>query len=464
MKDFIGFKTRFAECIANTSEYTETKKRIVIMRCECGKEFKTSVPNLKADSPMSCGCRNSKGNKLPVNGDRFGKLTYLSVGDGVGVHGKQMHKFLCDCGVEKQLELNPVLTGNTSSCGCSFKIKGVAATNDRYAGKKYNMLTYVRHAEKWASKLPGKVPIAVWRCDCGKEVEIRIADVRYGKTTCCGCATGRDGGEARIGNKHGILTLTEILPKHRGNTFGRWLCDCGNTVDRLLVNVENSPSTPSCGCLMSSLLREKRGFTLDESVFETITDDSAYWLGFLLADGNVHRNTVTLNLKTGDTAHLEKFRAFVGGNQVISVKKDVRMSGYAFGSIKIAKDLEKWGITPNKSLTAKPHEDLKMNRHFWRGVVDGDGTLYKDRNGVGLCGTEAVCQGFVEFAKTLIPTKANVRKCKANLWSIGVACGRSYSVGLLEKLYVDAPTYLTRKHARAAAMIAYVRGKSKVQM
>lgn len=461
MKDFVGFKTQFAECIANTSEYTETKKRIVLMRCECGKEFKTSTPNLKSTSPMSCGCRNTKGTKLPVSGDKFGKLTYKSIGDGVGVHGKQLHRFICSCGTEKQLELNPVFTGNTTSCGCDKKLRGIEATNKLYAGKKYNMLTFIRHAEKWASKQPGKVPIAVWKCDCGKETEIRIADVRYGKTTCCGCATGRDGGQARVGNRHGILTLTEILPKRDGNLHGRWKCDCGNEIDRLLTYVENSKSTPSCGCLMSSLLREKRGFTLNESVFETITDDSAYWLGFLLADGNVSENTITLNLKTGDTEHLEKFRTFMGGNQTISVKKDIRMSGYAFGSIKVAKDLAGWGIVPNKSLIAKPHKDLINNRHFWRGMIDGDGTLYKDRNGLGLCGTEAVCQGFLDFAKTIISTKAHVRKCKANLWNIGISCGRSYNVGLLIELYENAPTYLTRKHARAITAISNVRGKIK---
>ena len=140
------------------------------------------------------------------------------------------------------------------------------------------------------------------------------------------------------------------------------------------------------------------------------------------------------------------------------------MSGYAFGSIKVAKDLARCGVVPKKSLIAKPHEALLNNRHFWRGMIDGDGTLYKDRNGLGLCGTEAVCQGFLDFAKTMIPTKAHVRKCKANLWSIGVACGRENNVGLLKELYENAPTYLIRKHSRAIAAIADVMRKVKVEI
>lgn len=336
------------------------------------------------------------------------------------------------------------------------QLKATAETNARYAGKKFNMLTFVEHAYKWAGPKPGKNPLAVWRCDCGNKKEIRIADVREGRTTCCGCATNRDGGMRFLGQKWNKLQLIELVDKGiSGVNYGNFLCDCGNKIEAKLTTVRNNYKK-SCGCDMSEILRASRGFTLNETVFETITDNSAYWLGFLLADGNVSKNTVAINLKTSDTKHLEKFRDFVGGNQAISVAKDPRVSRYAFGSKKITADLADWWIVPAKSYTAKPHPELLMNRHFWRGLVDGDGSVRLKNRSVMLCGTEDVCKGFLEFAKTIIQTEAKVAKVKENLWVIRITCGRPDSVKLIESLYLGADTYLDRKYEDAVKIIGIV--------
>lgn len=336
------------------------------------------------------------------------------------------------------------------------QLKATEETNSRYAGKKFNMLTFVEHAYRWAGPKPGKNPIGVWRCDCGNTKEIRLADVRSGRTTCCGCVTSRDGGKHFLGQKWNKLQLVDLVDKGiSGVNYGKFLCDCGNVIEAKLMSVKGGYKK-SCGCDMSEVLRAARGFTLDETVFENITDDSAYWLGFLLADGNVSKNTVCINLKTSDTKHLEKFRDFVGGNQVISVSKDPRVSRYAFGSKKITADLAKWWIVPAKSYIAKPHPDLLMNRHFWRGLVDGDGSVILKNRSVMLCGTEAVCEAFLSFAKTVVQTEATVARVKENLWNIRITCGRLDSVKLLETLYLNAPTYLDRKHATAVEIMGIV--------
>lgn len=336
------------------------------------------------------------------------------------------------------------------------QLKATVETNKRYVGQKFNMLTFVEHAYKWAGPKPGKNPIAVWVCDCGNTKEIRIADVRGGKTTCCGCATSRDGGKHLLGQKWNKLQLVDLVDKGiPGVNYGKFLCDCGDTIEAKIASIRGGYKK-SCGCDMSEILRASRGFTLDETVFEHITDDSAYWLGFLLADGNVSKNTICINLKTSDTKHLEKFRGFVGGNQVISVSKDPRVSRYAFGSKKITGDLAKWGIVPAKSYSAKVHQDLLMNRHFWRGMVDGDGSVVLKNRSVMLCGTQAVCESFLAFAKTVVETEAKVAKVKENLWRVHITCGRPDSVKLIEALYLDSNTYLDRKHTTAVEIMQIV--------
>jgi hypothetical protein len=340
------------------------------------------------------------------------------------------------------------------------KAAGVASANARYKDKKYNMLTFVRHAERWGEPYNGKRPIGVWKCDCGVEKEILIASVREGKTKCCGCLTGRDGGKHNIGKKWGKLTLVDLKGVKDTYNYGEFLCDCGTKVNAKIANVI-SGLRKSCGCDLSKILREKRGFNLNETVFDEITEESAYWIGFLMADGNVSKNTVCINLKASDVNHLEKFRSFVGGNQKISIAKDPRIVRYAFSSVKIAKKLSDLGVIPAKSLSASPHPLLISNPHFWRGMVDGDGSIYADRKTIALCGTKAMCDGFLSFAKTYINTKAttNLAKKTGTLYHIRIGVGNKNKLPLLEAMYGDASIYLDRKYLLASAILGLARPK-----
>ena len=63
-----------------------------------------------------------------------------------------------------------------------------------------------------------------------------------------------------------------------------------------------------------------RKHTCNEHFFDTIdTQEKAYWLGFLFADGNVSNisNTVSISLKGDDIAHLEKFKIFINASNNI---------------------------------------------------------------------------------------------------------------------------------------------------
>lgn len=130
---------------------------------------------------------------------------------------------------------------------------------------------------------------------------------------------------------------------------------------------------------------------LDEAAFDEITEESAYWVGFLMADGCVNdtqgQGRVSLSLAVRDVAHVRKFREFMKCSNKISYSKptithhkgkpSIGTGSYSFTfmSSKVGVALAKFGITPRKSHTAKV-EHLEDDRHFWRGVVDGDGSLY----------------------------------------------------------------------------------------
>ena len=56
-----------------------------------------------------------------------------------------------------------------------------------------------------------------------------------------------------------------------------------------------------------------RKYNLNENFFDELNEKSAYWLGFLYADGYVssYENSIGISLKSEDINHLEKFKNFL---------------------------------------------------------------------------------------------------------------------------------------------------------
>ena len=67
--------------------------------------------------------------------------------------------------------------------------------------KDFNMLTLIREIKK-RDKNGGKY--ALYKCDCGKECEIRISSVKTGNTNSCGCG--------RYSSKYGLI---KKIPEYR---------------------------------------------------------------------------------------------------------------------------------------------------------------------------------------------------------------------------------------------------------
>jgi intein/homing endonuclease len=134
--------------------------------------------------------------------------------------------------------------------------------------------------------------------------------------------------------------------------------------------------------------------------FENIdTEEKAYWLGFIWADGWVHRSSnnseLGIELKETDTSHLEKFNKSLGGNVEIThhindqrdndfMKIDFTYScKIRLYRKKIVDDVCKYGIDENKTyndIPIPPQIPDELVRHFIRGFFDGDGTVHYVKN------------------------------------------------------------------------------------
>lgn len=214
-----------------------------------------------------------------------------------------------------------------------------------------------------------------------------------------------------------------------------------------------------------------RAYSLDDRFFDVIdTEAKAYWLGFITADGCVRSgpqgaagwnlSQVNVKLKASDAGHLEKLKADLGAESPLIPVPHKTHPGVqvSFSSRPLVDALIRLGVTPRKSLTVEPWngpDDLM--RHYWRGLVDGDGTIVRhpgerEKWHVRLIGSEAVVEAFRIWASAVSGSTAN-KYPKVNIWS-WTAGGLASPQALARELYGDATVYLDRKYELAGRLIA----------
>lgn len=163
---------------------------------------------------------------------------------------------------------------------------------------------------------------------------------------------------------------------------------------------------------LSHLLPRPAGLTRYPPVhayFDSIdTPEKAYILGFIAGDGwvDASRNTVGIELGSKDIAHLHAIRNRVSplqplrqhvcrlnGKEIVQYRLELR-------SRPMVEALGRLGVTPAKSKTfVPPVLQAELQPHFWRGLVDADGSINCSNVGwrIELVGSAAACQGFRDF-------------------------------------------------------------------
>jgi len=191
---------------------------------------------------------------------------------------------------------------------------------------------------------------------------------------------------------------------------------------------------------------------LEEHYFDVIdTEEKAYWLGFLTADGNIGLdNAIRLELKSGDAVHVVRFARAIGYSGLLQKRKDESAVLLQPKSVILANALRSLGLmSSTKSVDVVPANVVgKLERHYWRGLIDGDGWIGKDLKSVGLCGTRKMCVGMRDFfLKNGIVTDAQVHRSEERLWRFGIESKEVKKCVVL--LYKDAIVALPRKLALA---------------
>lgn len=217
--------------------------------------------------------------------------------------------------------------------------------------------------------------------------------------------------------------------------------------------------------------RQRKHVITNESAFERIdTEEKAYWLGFLMADGCVmvkagshRRHTLQVTLAEMDKSHLERFGEFIGATdypiQVVHPKPPRQTThSLAVISEKLVNDLIAVGCVPRKTTILEfpfTHVPSQLMRHLVRGFFDGDGTVTRfhgDRPHSTKASFACAAPNFVEgLCRTLLSDAgivAGTYKIKRNK-AFEVNVVRQEHVGwFYHYLYDNATVYLERKKCR----------------
>ena len=206
-----------------------------------------------------------------------------------------------------------------------------------------------------------------------------------------------------------------------------------------------------------------RKYFHDINFFETInTEEKAYWLGFMYADGYIvnHDNRYGeddfgITLAEDSIDSIEKFKASIKATNPIrydNSKQGQRQVKLVCCSQKTVNDLIDKGVLKGKSLILKPPTKVpqELIRHFIRGFFDGDGSLMKNQSNSYIAyGIDFTTT--YEMAKWLQDTLqvGNIfpDKRREATWYFSVG-GNQQVLKLCHYMYDNASIWMDRKYNR----------------
>jgi hypothetical protein len=209
------------------------------------------------------------------------------------------------------------------------------------------------------------------------------------------------------------------------------------------------------------------------TVFDNLNPESLYWLGYLLGDGSIYNNSISLT--SIDKPVVKEFIRF------INVRKSYRTTipyiddrGISHSEIYEVKFTDKYaadrlrtlGMIENKTPIVTVPIELIYNSHIWRGYVEANGHIRLDLQGRTIVevtsGSKKLCEQFIVFVKTINPLfKGNVTAEKdKNAFRVRL-CGK-YGALLLKDLYKDYKFSIPRKEKKVKECLNFQSDKIKV--
>lgn len=276
---------------------------------------------------------------IDLTGKRFGKLTVIKKDKPhYTTGGNIVNKWMCqcDCGNQKSVLGASLRSGNTRSCGCLGKEKLKDLT-----GRKFNRLTVIKRAENYYCENSGMAVQWLCKCDCGKDVIKKSANLLNGKSKSCGCLRNEIGNNLfqfevgqEIGTKYGSFLIkdkTREERKHSRIRDKKYICKCLNCGEESIILEHTLTSgIGSCRACSDSRSFGERFFywLLKQFDIDFDTEYSPVWAGKRKYDFHFYKNGKNYIVEIDGAQHINRYK-YIGLSYEKVVKIDIEKENMA---------------------------------------------------------------------------------------------------------------------------------------
>lgn len=188
-----------------------------------------------------------------------------------------------------------------------------------------------------------------------------------------------------------------------------------------------------------------------EDYFDVIdSEDKAYFLGYIMADGNVSVHSGQYSLKfhisIQDREIVDNFIRIIESSNKVTSREETKSYYTSLTSVHMCKSLINHGVIPNKTSHEIIPKTVPANliNHFLRGLFDGDGITDISKKRSGFVGSKYI----IDDILNLLDENLTVFKAGKNQKVVYFLGGKKFSRKLYSYLYKDATIWLDRKKTR----------------
>ena len=229
------------------------------------------------------------------------------------------------------------------------------------------------------------------------------------------------------------------------------------TIQRIIKNSNQNLRTQSETARKHNLINFNSGI---------LSNNDAYILGLIYADGNLFKNVIDIRLHEKDKEILLKISKYVYGKNTLKYSKSKKWLAkngktytsdgqwrFTISSKQVTSILRKVGLTENKSLTIRfPKLKSEFISHFIRGYFDGDGCIfvskkYKNTNRVTMVSNYLFCEDLKYQIEKFLKINACVQYKTENVGTLSIS-GNKQIITFMDWIYQDANLKLNRKYQK----------------
>jgi len=201
--------------------------------------------------------------------------------------------------------------------------------------------------------------------------------------------------------------------------------------------------------------KRRRKYFPNHNYFNNIdSEEKAYILGFIFADGNVYKNRIKIEISNIDKDILILISNQIYNQDLVkySKKNNKDYCSLSIYSENIKNDLAKYSCVSNKSkILIFPNINEIYYKHFIRGLIDGDGFISLKTKTIGLLATNNINQYIKSILNKLNISCFIVKAYKQDINILNELRVKKQDsiIKLINYLYDNSTIFINRKYINA---------------